>query len=139
LTRIGITAPVDSPNGICPSTDSKLEASPECVVKLKNVFPSVVKIWSRMVFERKFCAVSVSDVEYRNNRSYSVKPGSIVYSGKFFFDVSEVRTHIAGVDIDAFTEELFYFGDEGVFGRKVQANEGDVGCLETACERRDVV
>jgi len=44
LTRIGITAPVDSPKGICPSTDSKLEASPECVVKLKNVFPSVVKI-----------------------------------------------------------------------------------------------
>jgi len=43
------------------------------------------------------------------------------------------------VNIDAFAEKLFYFGDEGVFGRELQSNKGDVGRLETACEGRDVV
>ena len=78
LTKIGITAPVDKPKGMWPRTAKRLEASPEWVVKLNHVSPSKLKIWSRSVFERRFCAVVVSEVEYRNKRSNSLNPGSIV-------------------------------------------------------------
>ena len=54
-------------------------------------------------------------------------------------DVCLVSSSITGVAADSFPEQFLDCRDEGLKRRERQLREGDVGCLQAACQRRGVV
>jgi hypothetical protein len=58
---------------------------------------------------------------------------------KVGLNISEVGARVAGVDINSLTEKFFYFGNERMLSRQIEAREGDIGSLKAAGEWRRVV